>query len=129
MLSKPSPLEMRIAIFLEHLFSKGYRTDSVNVVIMALLSIPQHLPAFHHADPFLQVSMVLLAAVVSMMILWRLWTFTVKPYWKPDEPRELPYWIPCKPLKFESVVSGPNTSEMQSDTPTDLGDYHRKKFR
>lgn len=29
-------------------------------------------------------------------LLWRLWSFTVLPYFRPDEPKNLPYWIPCK---------------------------------
>ena len=32
------------------------------------------------------------------LVLWRLWTFTVRPWMNPDEPREVPYWVPCKKL-------------------------------
>jgi len=28
-------------------------------------------------------------------LFWRLWEFTIKPSLHPDEPRELPYLIPC----------------------------------
>ena len=28
--------------------------------------------------------------------LWRLWTFTVRPWIHPEEAREVPYWVPCK---------------------------------
>lgn len=41
---------------------------------------------------------LLLGLVVpsSIWLLWRLWSFTVLPNFRPEEPKELPYWIPCK---------------------------------
>lgn len=30
------------------------------------------------------------------VLVWRLWTFTIRPYLRPQDPKELPYWIPCK---------------------------------
>ncbi|KAL2808469.1 putative cytochrome P450 [Aspergillus granulosus] len=35
-------------------------------------------------------------AVLCIMV-WRLWRFTIRPILHPDEPKELPYWIPCIP--------------------------------
>ncbi|KAL6233351.1 hypothetical protein BDW75DRAFT_215334 [Aspergillus navahoensis] len=32
--------------------------------------------------------------VVSLLLLWRLWRFTLSPRYYPDDPKELPYWIP-----------------------------------
>lgn len=32
---------------------------------------------------------------VSLLLVWRLWAFTIKPLLRANEPRELPYWIPC----------------------------------
>ena len=32
---------------------------------------------------------------IVVYLLWRLWEFTIKPLLHPDEPRELPYTIPC----------------------------------
>lgn len=29
-----------------------------------------------------------------MLLLWRLWRFTIQPLLNTKEPRELPYWIP-----------------------------------
>jgi hypothetical protein len=29
-------------------------------------------------------------------IVWRLWNFTIKPHLNPQDPVELPYWIPCE---------------------------------
>ena len=32
-----------------------------------------------------------------LLLTWRLYRFTVLPaLWASDEPRELPYWIPCQ---------------------------------
>ena len=31
-----------------------------------------------------------------VLIMWRVWTFTVRPALNPREPREIPYWIPGK---------------------------------
>lgn len=36
-----------------------------------------------------------LAVVLLPLLLWRLWKFTIRPRLHPDEPKELPYWIPC----------------------------------
>ena len=35
---------------------------------------------------------------VSVYLLWRFWKFSLTPYFYPDEPKELPYWIPGKSL-------------------------------
>lgn len=37
-----------------------------------------------------------LAMPSSTWLLWRLWSFTVLPNFRPEEPKELPYLIPCK---------------------------------
>ncbi|KAI0003884.1 putative cytochrome p450 [Xylariaceae sp. FL0662B] len=33
-------------------------------------------------------------------VVWRLWKFTIFPILYPDNPKELPYWIPCHGLAF-----------------------------
>jgi hypothetical protein len=33
---------------------------------------------------------------ILLLLLWRLWKFSLKPYLYPDDPKELPYWIPCR---------------------------------
>lgn len=30
------------------------------------------------------------------LLTWRLWRFTITPLLYPGNPKELPYWIPCK---------------------------------
>lgn len=38
----------------------------------------------------------LLAAVTCVLFTWRVWSFTIGPWLWPREPKELPYWIPCR---------------------------------
>ena len=51
---------------------------------------------------FMQVDQVfshapfILLLVITALLLWRLWTFTILPWLNPNEPKEVPYWIPCK---------------------------------
>ena len=47
-------------------------------------------------DPRLQYIMQITTAIAGLLLLWRLWKFTVIPLLKPDEPKILPYWIPCE---------------------------------
>ncbi|KAI0381915.1 putative cytochrome p450 [Hypomontagnella monticulosa] len=35
-----------------------------------------------------------LTALVTALLVWRLWRFTISPKIHPDDPKELPYWIP-----------------------------------
>lgn len=35
-------------------------------------------------------------ACFAVLLLWRLWRFTVEPLIYPNEPKTYPYWIPCK---------------------------------
>ncbi|KAF7511886.1 hypothetical protein GJ744_003119 [Endocarpon pusillum] len=35
-----------------------------------------------------------LLSFVGPLILWRLYAFTIKPWCRPNEPKEIPYWIP-----------------------------------
>ena len=45
-----------------------------------------------HIPPFVIVGVIL----VLLLSAWRLWHFTVLPFLHPQEPRMIPYWIPCK---------------------------------
>lgn len=47
--------------------------------------------------PRLSVSVttiVIVLLLIFLLLAWRFWTFTVLPFIRPQEPRELPYWIP-----------------------------------
>ena len=39
---------------------------------------------------------VALAFLGLFLLSWRLWTFVIRPWLNPDEPKEIPYWTPCK---------------------------------
>ena len=52
--------------------------------------------AFSGLDPRLQYAMQITGSMAGLLLLWRLWIFTVRPLLKPDEPKILPYWIPCE---------------------------------
>lgn len=38
------------------------------------------------------------ASCVVLLLTWRIWTFTIIPRLHPYEPKELPYWVPCKSI-------------------------------
>ena len=41
---------------------------------------------------------VTLFSSLTTLLLWRLWTFTVLLAFYPDDPKELPYWVPGKSI-------------------------------
>lgn len=66
-----------------------------------LLEIQQLLFS-RHVSPFSSIPFTYHILVFSFgflaisLFLWRLWTFTVLPSLRSSEPKELPYWVPCK---------------------------------
>ncbi|KAF2014264.1 cytochrome P450 [Aaosphaeria arxii CBS 175.79] len=55
------------------------------------------------------VVLVLLSSIIAVGVLclgFRLWAFTIKPAFRPYEPRELPYWIPVLGHAVQYVKSG-----------------------
>ena len=40
------------------------------------------------------LEIALLISIIAL-IVWRIWRFTILPLFRPNEPKELPYWIPC----------------------------------
>ena len=40
----------------------------------------------------------------TVLVIWRLWAFTIKPALHPDEPKGLPYWIPCEYSSFVTTI-------------------------
>ncbi|KAF7586369.1 hypothetical protein BBP40_009015, partial [Aspergillus hancockii] len=53
--------------------------------------IVQNLPLA--AREHLLLVAVSIASLITLM-LWRVWRFTIVPYLEPNDPKELPYWIP-----------------------------------
>lgn len=45
---------------------------------------------------------IILFSSLAILLLWRLWAFTVLPALYPDDPKELPYWMPGK-LNFNQI--------------------------
>ncbi|KAL8783070.1 MAG: hypothetical protein Q9213_004882 [Squamulea squamosa] len=43
---------------------------------------------------FFQILVFAVATALSTLVIWRLWRFTISPWLHPQDPRELPYWIP-----------------------------------
>ncbi|KAI1748748.1 putative cytochrome p450 [Xylaria castorea] len=42
----------------------------------------------------------IVTSLLILLVLWRIWKFTLFPLLHPDLPKELPYWIPCHGLAF-----------------------------
>ncbi|KAL4766752.1 cytochrome P450 [Aspergillus nidulans var. acristatus] len=45
----------------------------------------------------------LFGCAVLCILTWRIWRFTIRPFFHPDEPKEVPYWIPCISLDLTSI--------------------------
>ena len=45
-------------------------------------------------------SPVLVSALIIVLplLLWRIWTFTILPVLHPDEPKQIPYWVPSRAI-------------------------------
>ncbi|KAI1173441.1 putative cytochrome p450 [Nemania sp. FL0916] len=52
------------------------------------------------ANPSVLVLARLLACLVVALGSWRIWRFSLLPFLHPDQPKELPYWIPCHGRSF-----------------------------
>lgn len=35
-------------------------------------------------------------SAILLLLFWRLWKFSVFPFLYPNDPKEFPYWTPCK---------------------------------
>lgn len=44
-----------------------------------------------YISPTVLISM----GIMVLLCLWHLWKFNIRPHFYPDNPKELPYWIPC----------------------------------
>lgn len=71
---------------------------------MVFAALSAHLHAQLNSIPF-QFAYVFVS-ITSFLIAFRIWKFTIRPLLHPDEPRELPYWIPYFGHTFAYVSSG-----------------------
>lgn len=46
------------------------------------------------ASPVASILINTVSFTAALYLLWRVWAFTVHPMLRPQEPPELPYWIP-----------------------------------
>ena len=49
---------------------------------------------------FSNAASLIAIGLTLMLSLWRLWRFSIHPYFRPDDPKELPYWIPGTYSRF-----------------------------
>ncbi|KAL8951145.1 MAG: hypothetical protein Q9222_002860 [Ikaeria aurantiellina] len=41
-----------------------------------------------------------------LILMWRLWTFTIRPVLNPREPKQLPYWVPRQAIEYVQDCHG-----------------------
>jgi hypothetical protein len=68
---------------------------ALNGARLALLCMFERI-TLNHSPPLLAI-----VALAVGLLLWRVWTFTLLPLLRPDDPKEVPYWIPgrCELLR------------------------------
>lgn len=49
---------------------------------------------FHEASCTVRFLILVLLTMATSWLGWRIWRFSISPVFHPEEPRELPYWIP-----------------------------------
>ena len=74
------------------IISLARRMSSGNIqhLLLSFLHTPTHV-----SRASLLSGSVLITLILTLF-LWRVWTFKIIPVLYPQEPREVPYWIPCK---------------------------------
>ena len=56
----------------------------------------QELDHVRQTSPYLSALIASFLGLSFLVLLWRLWAFTLHPMLRPSEPQELPYWIPSQ---------------------------------
>lgn len=51
-------------------------------------------------------TLIVLLIGAGLLLTWRLWRFSLFPRLYPNEPKEAPYWIPCKFLGLAAGKHG-----------------------
>ena len=49
--------------------------------------------------------LLICVTLTVVLLLWRFWTFTILPALHPNEPKEVPYWIPCEQISNPLATS------------------------
>ena len=83
-------------------------------------SFSRELRAFHKEIPFqLSCPVDVVLILIALLLLWRVWRFTLMPYWWPDEPKEIPYWIPSRTLTSAFVSWCPDLISVRYESDGD----------
>lgn len=85
------PDEIPLKLNLPCDFSRSFTRGSLRK--MALAGV---LPGLSELDGRLVMALKVFTATSALLLLWRWWRFTARPTFTPNEPKELPYWIPCE---------------------------------
>lgn len=67
-----------------------------------LLSI---VTALKGLDQRLLYTLTVSVLAAGLLLFWRLCRFTLLPMMRPDEPKELPYWLPCRCSSEQDFLS------------------------
>ena len=54
----------------------------------------EQVPRATQASP----GVLFIITLCTLWAFWRIWTFTIVPILRPDEPKDIPYWVPCEPF-------------------------------
>lgn len=97
-------------LLLERCMQAGTRALSEVRTVLEPIRLRLELPRMgsQHLQPLLErgsititqalrgsYAVVNIAAILFLTLwLWRIWRFTIRPWLSPEQPRELPYWIP-----------------------------------
>lgn len=76
----------------EALTRQRYCVNMISESISQLLSIIQS--RYEVADQGYLRVLYIIATLALLLLTWRIWTFTILPVLHPQEPKQLPYWIP-----------------------------------
>lgn len=71
-------------------------SNAENVVSDAVANAEEIILEATGAQTIWPAAACLLAFFSCMLFIWRIWSFTVRPWLNSKEPKELPYWFPCE---------------------------------
>lgn len=57
-------------------------------------TVVSSVPALLHLGKGAFYALFIISGIAGLLSIWRIWTFTVRPALNPQEPKEVPYWVP-----------------------------------
>lgn len=70
--------------------------DIVPVTLSQLASLAEYFFLFKN------FYVLCIVGLGSVLLVWRIWTFTIRPWLHPHEPRDIPYWVPGRQKSFST---------------------------